>query len=74
MATVWAAPSPNSTMKTFSIYGVKAPPAALCDVRHNTAILPDLPDTATLERYARAVTVQTGGHAGYAFVPMDGGR
>jgi DUF917 family protein len=63
---------PELQMKTFSIYGVKATPAALCDVRHNTAIFPDLPDTATLERYARAVTIQMGGHAGYAFVPMDG--
>ena len=63
---------PELQMKTFSIYGVKATPAAICDVRHNTALFPDLPDTATLERYARAVTVQMGGHAGYAFVPMDG--
>jgi DUF917 family protein len=63
---------PELQMKTFSIYGVKATPAALCDVRHNTAIFPDLPDTATLERYARAVTIQMGGHAGYAFVPMSG--
>ena len=36
---------PELQMKTFSIYGVKATPAALCDVRHNTAIFPDLPDT-----------------------------
>jgi DUF917 family protein len=63
---------PELQMKTFSIYGVKATPAALCDVRHNTVIFPDLPDTNTLERYARAVTVQMGGHAGYAFVPMTG--
>ncbi len=63
---------PELQMKTFSIYGVKATPAALCDVRHNTVIFPDLPDTGTLERYARAVTVQMGGHAGYAFVPMSG--
>jgi len=65
---------PELQMKTFSIYGVKATPAALCDVRHNTAIFPDLPDTTTLERYARAVTVQMGGHAGYAFVPMIGAQ
>ena len=63
---------PELQMKTFSIYGVKATPAAICDVRHNTAIFPDLPDTLTLERYARAVTIQMGGHAGYAFVPMSG--
>jgi len=63
---------PELQMKTFSIYGVKATLAARCDVRHNMAIFPDLPDTATLERYARAVTIQMGGHAGYAFVPMDG--
>jgi len=65
---------PELQIKTFSIYGVKATPAALCDVRHNTAIFPDLPDTNTLERYARAVTVQMGGHAGYAFVPMTGAQ
>jgi DUF917 family protein len=46
----------------------------ICDVRHNTAIFPDLPDTLTLERYARAVTIQMGGHAGYAFVPMTGAQ
>lgn len=63
---------PELQMKTFSIYGVKATPAAICDVRHNTALFPDLPDTLTLERYARAVTIQMGGHAGYAFVPMTG--
>lgn len=65
---------PELQMKTFSIYGVKATPAAICDVRHNTAIFPDLPDTLTLERYARAVTIQMGGHAGYAFVPMRGAQ
>jgi DUF917 family protein len=65
---------PELQMKSFSIYGVKATPAAICDVRHNTAIFPDLPDTLTLERYARAVTVQMGGHAGYAFVPMSGAQ
>ncbi len=65
---------PELQMKTFSIYGVKATPAAICDVRHNTAIFPDLPDTLTLERYARAVTIQMGGHAGYAFVPMTGAQ
>lgn len=63
---------PELQMKTFSIYGVKATPAAICDVRHNTTLFPDLPDTNTLERYARAVTIQMGGHAGYAFVPMSG--
>ena len=63
---------PELQMKTFSIYGIKATPAALCDVRHNTALFPDLADTRTLERYARAVTIQMGGHAGYAFVPMRG--
>jgi DUF917 family protein len=65
---------PELQMKTFSIYGVKATPAVICDVRHNTAVFPDLPDTLTLERYARAVTIQMGGHAGYAFVPMTGAQ
>ncbi|HEX5505371.1 MAG TPA: DUF917 domain-containing protein [Thermomicrobiales bacterium] len=63
---------PELQMDTFSIYGVKCTPAGLADIRHNTVVFADLADTVTLERYARAVTVQMGGHAGYAFPLMSG--
>lgn len=63
---------PELQMDTFSIYGVPSTPAVICDVRHQTAIFPALADAPTLERYARAVTIQMGGHAGYAFSPMRG--
>ena len=57
---------------TFSIGGVACTPAALADCHHNTVVFPSLRDTATLERYARAVTVQMGARAGYAFPLMTG--
>ena len=63
---------PELQMDTFSIYGLRCTPAGLADVRHNTVVFADLADTVTLERYARAVTIQMGGHAGYAFPLMTG--
>ncbi len=57
---------------TFSIGGIACTPAALADCHHNTALFPHLRDTATLERLARAVTVQMGARAGYAFPLMSG--
>lgn len=57
---------------TFSIGGLRCTPAAIADCHHNTALFPALRDTATLERFARAVTVQMGARAGYAFPIMTG--
>ncbi len=57
---------------TFSIGGVPCTPAAIADCHHNTVLFPALRDTQTLERFARAVTVQMGARAGYAFPIMTG--
>jgi hypothetical protein len=59
---------------TFSIGGVPCTPAAIADCHHNTALFPALRDTRTLERFARAVTVQMGARAGYAFPIMTGAQ
>ena len=63
---------PELQMDTFSIYGVPIAPAALADPRHNTVLFPTVDSAHTLERYARAVTIQMGGSAGYAFPIMSG--
>ena len=63
---------PELQMDTFAIYGVSSTPAALADIYHNVVLFPRLADALTLERYARAVTVQMGGAAGYAFPAMSG--
>jgi uncharacterized protein len=63
---------PELQMDTFSIYGVSPTPAALADIYHNVTVFPYLQDALTLERYARAVTIQMGGSAGYAFPAMSG--
>lgn len=63
---------PELQMDTFSIYGVRPTPGALADPRGHTAIFDGIADPTTLERYARVVTVQMGGAAGYAFPPMTG--
>lgn len=63
---------PELQMDTFAIYGVPTTPAALADIYHNIVLFPWLRDALTLERYARAVTVQMGGAAGFAFPAMSG--
>ncbi len=63
---------PELQMDTFSIYGVSIAPATLADPRHNTVLFPMVEDPHTLERYARAVTIQMGGSSGYAFPIMTG--
>ena len=63
---------PELQMETFCIYGVSATPAAIGDIYHNVVLFPSLRDAATLERYARALTVQMGGSAGFAFPAMSG--
>jgi len=61
---------PELQMDTFSIYGVAPTPGALADPRGHEVIFDRISDPVTLERYARAVTIQMGGAAGYAFPPM----
>lgn len=61
---------PELQMDTFSIYGVLPTPGALADPRGHQVIFDSISDPTTLERYARVVTIQMGGAAGYAFPPM----
>lgn len=61
---------PELQMDTFTIYGVRPTPGALGDPRGHEVIFDGIDDAETLERYARAVTIQMGGAAGYAFPPM----
>ncbi|MFN8593196.1 MAG: DUF917 domain-containing protein [Thermomicrobiales bacterium] len=63
---------PELQMDTFSIYGVPPTPGTLSDPRGHVVIFDKVSDPLTLERYARAVTIQMGGAAGYAFPPMTG--
>ena len=44
----------------------------MADIYHNVVLFPWLRDAITLERYARAVTIQMGGAAGFAFPAMTG--
>ena len=61
---------PELQMDTFTIYGVAPTPGTLADPRGHEVIFDRISDAVTLERYARAVTIQMGGAAGYAFPPM----
>lgn len=61
---------PELQMDTFGIYGVAPTPGALADPHGQITIFDRITDPVTLERYARAVTIQMGGAAGYAFPPM----
>jgi uncharacterized protein len=65
---------PELQMDTFSIYGVQPTPGALADPRGHEVLFDKIADPTTLERYARVVTVQMGGAAGYAFPPMTAGE
>ncbi len=63
---------PELQMDTFSIYGVAPTPGTLADPRGHEVVFDKIADPETLERYARAITIQMGGAAGYAFPPMTG--
>lgn len=65
---------PELQMETFIIAGVSPTPGALCDHFGQVAIFDGIDDGKTLERYARAVTIQMGGAAGYAFPVMTGAQ
>ena len=63
---------PELQMETFVIYGVPATPAALAEHSDREVVMDRIVDAQTLERYARVVTIQMGGSAGYCFPPMTG--
>lgn len=63
---------PELQMDTFTIYGVRPTPGAIADPHGHIALFDAIPNGMTLERFARAVTIQMGGASGYAFPPMSG--
>lgn len=63
---------PELQMCTFLIEGIAPAPASLCDYNGQTVVFDHISEPETLERYARAVTIQMGGAAGYAFPVMSG--
>jgi len=63
---------PELQMDTFFIYGHPVNYAALSDERGNVVTYEDVDSARRLEDFARAVTVDMGGRAGYAFPVMDG--
>jgi DUF917 family protein len=65
---------PELQMKTFMMAGYAPSPAGFANYHGETMVLDRIRDAPTLERYARAVTIQMGGRAGYAFPPMTGAQ
>ncbi len=65
---------PELQMTTYLIYGGSPEPAALADERGNTVVLSHVTDAGWLERIARAVTIEMGGHAGLATTVMTGAQ
>lgn len=63
---------PELQMETFLIYGIHPTPGALCDHFGHTVVFDHLTDGKRFERYMRAVTIQMGGAAGYAYPAMTG--
>jgi DUF917 family protein len=63
---------PELQMDTFFIYGAPVNYAALADERGNQVTYCDIDNAKRLEDFARAITVDMGGRAGYAFPIMDG--
>lgn len=63
---------PELQMDTFFIYGHPVNYAAISDEHGNVVTYQDIDNAKRLEDFARAVTVDMGGRAGYAFPLMDG--
>lgn len=63
---------PELQMDTFFIYGQEVNYAAISDERGNVVTYQDIDNAKRLEDFARAITVDMGGRAGYAFPLMDG--
>lgn len=65
---------PELQMVTYLIYGGSPAPAAVADEKGNRTVLSRVADVYALERIARAVTIEYGGHAGLAMCPMTGAQ
>jgi DUF917 family protein len=65
---------PELQMKTFMMAGYAPSPAGFANYHGETMVLDHIRDAHTLERYARAVAIQMGGRAGYAFPQMTGAQ
>lgn len=63
---------PELQMDTFFIYGAPVNYAAISDERGNCVGYRDVRSAEALEDFARAITVEMGGRAGYAFPMMTG--
>jgi DUF917 family protein len=59
-------------MITYLIYGGSPAPAAVADEKGNRTVISRVADVYALERIARAVTIEYGGHAGLAMCAMTG--
>lgn len=63
---------PELQMVTYTIYGGEVAPAAFADDNDNCVVVDTVADPQTLERIARSVTIELGGHAGLAMCAMSG--
>jgi DUF917 family protein len=63
---------PELQMVTYLIYGGSPAPAAVADEKGNRTVISRVADVYALERIARAVTIEYGGHAGLAMCAMTG--
>lgn len=63
---------PELQMVTFFMYGGRPWPAAVADDKGNTVVIHHVRDARSLERIARAITIEMGGSAGLAMAPMSG--
>ena len=63
---------PELQMITYLIYGGSAFPSAVADERGNRVVFSSVLDAPWLEKLARSVTIEMGGHAGLATAVMDG--
>ena len=63
---------PELQMITYLIYGGSAFPSAVADERNNRVVFSRVLDARWLEKLARSVTIEMGGHAGLATAVMDG--
>ncbi len=61
---------PELQMDTFMINGISPTPAVLADHNGHETVFANITDPTTIERYARAVTIQMGGGAGLAMPVM----
>jgi DUF917 family protein len=63
---------PELQMDTFMIAGISPTPAVIADHLGHETVFDNISDPTTVERYARAVTIQMGGGAGLAVPVMTG--